>query len=478
MKRALLIGLLAAAILPINASAGSNVINTIAGTTNGFSGDTGAASLAQLDRPADVAPTPDGGYLIADQDNFRVRRVSKTGTITTAAGNGTSGFSGDGGPATAAQLSNSVSGLSAFPDGSFLIADLANGRVRKVSAGGTITTVAGNGTVAFSDGGPATATGLSGVADVEALPDGGFLIADRGHGRVRRVSPGGTITTVAGNGTFCVITDPCGDGGPATSAQVNNPSSLSAAPGGGFVIGDGGARQVRRVSASGTITRVIGTGGLCNGGAEPCNDGGPAATATVGDVGDVLALANGGVLFSDPSRNRVRYVSPFGIVTPFAGSPSGASGATGDGGVAGGALLASPIGLDLTDDGDLLIADFANDRIRRVDSDFPGALESAAQGPAGANAAAADGSAGPSGANGAQGAAGATGPAGTDGSVKCTVKRVKKAPKVKCTLSGKSAAAQVSTRLKRIRAGVYRLTVTVVERDGERTRTSQRVALR
>ena len=151
-----------------------------------------------------------GGYLVTDQSNERVRRVGADGTITTVAGNGTAGFSGDGGPATAAQL-DTPNGVAATPDGGLLIADSNSHRVRRVAADGTITTVAGTGVPGFSgDNGPATAAQLNFPDSVAVLPDGGFLIADNDNNRVRRVAADGTISTVAGIGTAGAG----GDGGP------------------------------------------------------------------------------------------------------------------------------------------------------------------------------------------------------------------------------------------------------------------------
>jgi hypothetical protein len=171
--------------------------------------------------------------------------VSPTGTITTVAGTGTSGFSGDGGPATAAKLFNPIS-VSVTADGGFLIADLDGQRVRKVSPSGTITTVAGDGTPGFSgDGGPATAAQLNSPSAVVATADGGFLIADRRNFRVRRVSPTGIITTIAGDATLGFS----GDGGPATAAQFNFPTGLSATADGGFLIADMGNNRIRFVDA-------------------------------------------------------------------------------------------------------------------------------------------------------------------------------------------------------------------------------------
>jgi glucose/arabinose dehydrogenase len=166
--------------------------------------------LLSTSRPG-VAAMPDGGYLIADAGNDRVRRVFADGTINTVAGSGNVGDSGDGGPATAADFRDPL-GVAALPDGGFLVADGLAGRVRRVSPDGTITTVAGNGTRGLSgDGGAATAAELFDPRGLAVMPDGGFLIAD-GDYVVRRVFPDGKITTVAGTGTPGFS----GDGGPAT----------------------------------------------------------------------------------------------------------------------------------------------------------------------------------------------------------------------------------------------------------------------
>jgi hypothetical protein len=200
-RRVLLLMLFAGLCVVAPAGAATDNISTLAGDgTFGFSGDGGPATAAQLNGPIGVAVAADGGILIADYLNSRVRRVSPTGTITTIAGSGTYGFSGDGGPATAAQLTW-PSGVAATAGG-LLIADPNNERVRRVSPDGTITTIAGTGTHGFSgDGGPATAAQLALPTGVAATADGGLLIADQNNERVRRVSPDGTITTIAGTGT-------------------------------------------------------------------------------------------------------------------------------------------------------------------------------------------------------------------------------------------------------------------------------------
>src|SRR5262249_22886761 len=182
------------------AVAATGTISTVAGSDpfGDFSGDGGPATVATLNTPTGVAVMPDGGYLIADAGNDRVRRGVPAGAITTGAGTGTLGISGDGRPATAANLKAPL-GVAPMPDGGFLIADAGTARIRRVSATGIITTVAGNGTPSYSgDGGPATAAGLYAPSGVAPMPDGGFLIADTRHSRVRRGGAAPPGPTAAG----------------------------------------------------------------------------------------------------------------------------------------------------------------------------------------------------------------------------------------------------------------------------------------
>jgi hypothetical protein len=395
-RRPLLGALLASAAVLLlwapAAPAATNNIFTVAGNgTPGFSGDTGLATAAQLNGPEAVAATTDGGFLIVDGENHRVRRVSPTGTITTVAGDGTADFGGDGGPATAAQL-NFPTGVAVTADSGFLIADFGNQRVRRVSPTGTITTVAGNGTAGSAgDGGLATAAQLNNPVAVAVSADGGFLIADSANSQVRRVSPAGTITTVAGNGT----SGSAGDGGLATAAQLDAPRGVAATADGGFLIADTDNDRIRLVSPAGRITTVAGDGT-----AGFSGDGGPATAAQLGLPNHVAATPDGGFLIADTNNRRVRLVSPAGTITTVAGN--GTVGSAGDGGLATGAQLNTPGGVALTADGGFLIADFLSHRVRFVDADlrFP-------RGPVGPQ--------GPAGSAGPEGPRGVAGPAGPVG---------------------------------------------------------------
>jgi hypothetical protein len=366
----------AALAVPAAASAATSTISTAAGGGRLTSvcnadhtdchldfGDGGPATSAFMAMPWGVATMPDGGYVISDMNWSQVRRVSPTGTLATIAGTNRNGFNGDGGPATSALL-NLPMGVAVQPDGGVLIADSNNHRIRRVSPAGTITTVAGDGTEGFAgDGGRATAAELDLPVDVAATRDGGFLIADYGNDRIRRVSPAGAITTVAGTGAEGFS----GDGGPATAAKLGFPDSVSATADGGFLISDYEYNRVRRVSPTGTITTVAGSGGLGQG--AFAGDGGPASEARFDSISDAVETPDGGLLISDTGNNRVRRVSPTGTVTTVAGI-GGWGGFAGDGGLATLARLSGPSGLAVTASGGVLLADTGNHRVRLVDTDL------------------------------------------------------------------------------------------------------------
>jgi len=277
--------------------------------------------------------------------------------ITTIAGNGTAGFGGDGGPATSAML-NAPNGLAETPDGSILIADSNNNRVRRVSPGGIITTVAGGGT--GGDNIPATNTALAFPVGLAARSDGSYLIGVNDQHRVRQVDAGGTITTVAGTGAA----GSAGDNGQAALALLNGPAGVSLLPDGGFVVADADNNRIRRVAPNGVITTVAGTGAAGFGG-----DGGPATAAQLNNPLGAIPSTDGGILIADTNNQRVRKVDAAGTITTAAGT--GTAGPGGDGGPATAAQLNSPFGIALTTAGHLLIADAFNNRIRQVEGAPP-----------------------------------------------------------------------------------------------------------
>jgi hypothetical protein len=329
---------------------------TVAGTgVLADTGDGGHATEGAINQPRAVSALPNGGYAWAEPYAHRVRMVDENGIVRTIAGTGEAGFSGDGGRATAAEL-NFVHSAAPTTDGGLLLADELNNRIRKISASGIITTVAGTGGQGFSgDGGLATNAEINNPRSVVPLPEGGFLIPDTNNHRVRRVSPTGMITTVAGNG----VEGFAGDGGPATDARLSAPFAVAPTGDGGFLIADIGNDRIRKVSADGTIATVAGNGVSGFGG-----DGGPATTASLRHPHNVAALPDGGFLIADTTNERIRRVDPAGVITTLIGD--GVRGADGDGGPAASARLSAPKAISVTDRGDLLIADEQNNRIRFV----------------------------------------------------------------------------------------------------------------
>jgi sugar lactone lactonase YvrE len=193
-----------------------------------------------------VAVTADGGFIFADAFNHVIRKVSAAGVITRVAGNGTVGNSGDDGPATDAQLNQPI-GVAVTADGGFLVADTGNNELRKVSPAGVISRVAGNGSPGNSgDDGPATGAQLNRPFGVVATTDGGFLFTDTSNNELRKVSAAGVITRVAGSGTA----GNAGDDGPATGAQLHQPVGVAVTSDGGFLFADGRNNEVREVSAA------------------------------------------------------------------------------------------------------------------------------------------------------------------------------------------------------------------------------------
>ena len=226
--------------------AATGIITTVAGDGfGGSSGDGGPATSARLFHPTGVALDGTGNLFIADLGNHRIRKVDTSGIITTVAGDGFGGFSGDGGPATIASL-NLPHGVALDGAGNLFIADQFNHRIRKVDTSGIITTVAGNGSATFpGDGGPATSARLFHPTGVALDGAGNLFIADSSNHRVRKVDTSGIITTVAGNGSFGFS----GDGGPATSARLGSPSGVALDSSGNLFIVDLFNDRIRKVGS-------------------------------------------------------------------------------------------------------------------------------------------------------------------------------------------------------------------------------------
>ena len=340
----------------------TGVIQTVAGNgTCGYSGDGGAATLAELSDPTSIAMDAAGDLFLADSMHNAVREVDpSTGVISTLTGNGAGDYSGNGGAVTCAELYDPM-GVAVDTAGNIFIADSNNNVIREVSlATGTISTVAGNGTWGYSgDGATATSAELNDPTGIALDAAGDLFIADSGNDVIREVNlASGVITTVAGNGTW----GDSGDGFAATAAQLNDPTSVAVNGAGNLFIADSGNNVVREVDLStGVISTVAGNATWGYSG-----DGYAATSAQLNDPTAVAVDAAGNLLIADTCNNAVRKVDlSSGVISTVAGT--GTAGYGGDGYAATAAQLNNPTGVAVDSAGDLFIADSGNNVIRQVD---------------------------------------------------------------------------------------------------------------
>jgi sugar lactone lactonase YvrE len=354
-----------------NASGNIGTISTVAGTgTYGYSGDGGLATAAQLNQPTCAVLDKEGNLYIGDVVTYTVRRVeAATGIITLYAGNGIAAYSGDGGPATSASI-DGPSACTIDSAGNLYIADVGNNVVRKITAStGIITTVAGNGAAkgGFNgDGGPATSAELKMPYGIAVDSVGNLFISDMDNQRVRKVDGAtGIITTIAGTGNYGYS----GNGGAATSAMIGNPQQLALDGSDNLYIAEQGESVIVKVNLStGIITTVAGDGSTSRDSltANPTvvGDGGLATKAKLSDPQGVVVDADGNIFIADSGNHRVRKVTAStGIITTVVGSKIGYSG---DGGASNRARLHNPEGLFFDAAGNLYIADSYNSVVRKV----------------------------------------------------------------------------------------------------------------
>ncbi|MFJ9655881.1 NHL domain-containing protein [Streptomyces microflavus] len=274
-------------------------INTVAGSAAGFRGDAGPAVSAQLNGPREVAVDGAGTVYVADSSNHRVRKITPDGQISTVAGSGVAGFSGDGGPATAARL-NLPMGVAVDSAGVLYVCDYHNQRVRKITPDGQISTVAGSGVAGFGgDGGPAVTAKLNNPYAVVLNGEGDLFIADSANHRVRKIAPDGQISTVAGTGTAGYG----GDAGPAASAKLNTPLGVVVDSIGVLYISDYQNHRVRKVTPDGQISTIAGKGTAGFGG-----DDGPAASAQLNNPLGLAVDCVDTLYIADYSNHRVRKI--------------------------------------------------------------------------------------------------------------------------------------------------------------------------
>lgn len=382
--------------------ASAQKVQTVAG---GFVGDGRPSTQSSFQFPVGLVLDRNGNAYVSDQGQQRIRKISSTGTISTYAGTGIAGFSGDGGPATSAQINVPIS-MALDLAGNIVFADAVNNRIRKITTAGTISTIAGNGTAGYSgDGGLAINASLNLPWGVAYDSNGNLYISDRRNNVVRKVDTSGIISTYAGNGTAGF----CGDGKSATQACLNLPRGLAFDANNTLYIADGLNHRVRSVTSAGIINTIAGNG-------QPgfSGDGGPATQAAIGSPrnltvksttlfisnagagrirnlnlgtgvintyigsavgydGDkhpslstmldvpsgILALANNGMLLVDTWNDRVRRLSA-GVVNTVAG------GFLGDGGAATSAAMVLPQSVAFDNSGNMYVAEFSGNRIRKI----------------------------------------------------------------------------------------------------------------
>jgi len=392
----------AVALFALASSSMAQKVTTVAG---GYVGDGKPATQAAFQFAAGMVRDSKGNTYVTDQGEQRIRRITSAGVISTFAGTGIAGFSGDGGPARSARIYAPL-GITVDAAGDIVFADAGNERIRKITPAGIISTIAGNGSTGYSgDNGPATNASFNIPFDVAYDTAGNLYISDRGNAVIRKVDTAGIITTYAGNGTAAF----CGDNGPATSACLNVPRGLATDTTGNLYIADGLNHRVRKVNSAGIITTAAG-----NGLTGFSGDGGPATSAAIGNPRFVSVRA--GVLYiSNAGRATVRKVVG-GVISTFIGSfpgydgdgnsplttrldfPAGmvsissssmsvvdtfnarvrklsgglvtttAGGFVGDGGLATSAAMVLPEGIAFDKSGNLYVAEFSGHRIRKIDT--------------------------------------------------------------------------------------------------------------
>jgi len=293
----------------------------IAGTGSpGFSGDGGPASAAQLNGPSGVTLDSSGNIYIADTMNNRIRKVALDGTISSIAGAGNCGFAGDNGPALSAQLCLPAE-IIFDASGNLLIADYGNRRVRAIAPNGTISTIAGSGKIdpnlsnpgSSGDGGPEIHATFAQLGGAAFDPAGNLYVSDFFGQVVRKIASDGAVSTIAGTGHGGYS----GDGGPALQAQLFNPGPVSVGPDGAVYLITGDSR-VRKITPDGNINLVAGTG-TGSGLNRSEGDGGPAVKATLNEPGGVAFDQHGNIYIADTSNARVRKIDSNGIITTVAG---------------------------------------------------------------------------------------------------------------------------------------------------------------
>jgi sugar lactone lactonase YvrE len=328
----------------------AQVINSVAGNgTSGYTGDGGSATSAELNNPITAISDTSGNIYISDCYNFSIRKVDLNGNISAFAGTGVQGYSGDGGAATSAQL-NFLGGLAIDDSGNVYVADASNSVVRKINRSGIITTIAGNGTSGYSgDGGPAISAQLGVPSGIALDHDGCVFIVDMQFGCLRKVDGAGIISTII------------------PVSQLLSPTSVVLDSKSNLFICNTAAQQIIKSDTIGNYIVYAGTGAIGFAG-----DGGPATSAkfnfpNYSGPGPIISIGldkNDRLYIPDCFNNRVRRIDTSGIIHTIAGT--GVSGFSGDGGIPTSAKLSAPAGVSVDAIGNIFIADWGNQRIREI----------------------------------------------------------------------------------------------------------------
>ncbi len=334
----------------------AQIINTFAGNgTAASSGDGGPATAASFFNPGGAFYDSHGNVFVTEYTGNKIRKINPSHVVSAFAGNGSAGYGGDGGPATAASFNYLIDIISDF-SGNMYVIDNGNHRIRKIDTFGIVTTYAGTGSSGFSgDGGPATAADISFPSRFGIDAGGNLYFADAGNHRIRKISTSGIITTVAGNGSATFS----GDGGQATAASLSNPLGVTFDANGNMYIADASNHRIRKVRPSGIISTYAG-----NGTASTSGDGGPATAATLNFPSGVACDHACNVYFTDWTDQVIRKINVAGTISNVGGT--GTAGFSGDGGLATAAKIDGPNNLTFDPAGNLYVPDFYNNRIRTV----------------------------------------------------------------------------------------------------------------
>jgi trimeric autotransporter adhesin len=336
-------------------AAQAQIITTVAGGGTSGLGDGGAATDCQLNQPVGVVLDPVGNLYIADRNNNRIRKVSTSGVVTTIAGTGVAGYTGDGGLAIFAKLNNPY-GIALDASGNIYFSEQLNYCIRKIDAFGVISTIAGNGTAGYSgDNALATDAQISGAGFIVIDPAGNIYFPEFDNHCVRKVNASGIITTIAGGSG----PGNTGDGGSATSAKLYHPIGLARDISGNMYVADYGNHRIRKINAAGYINTIAGTG------ISGYNGENVSATNALLNSPISIAIDNSGALYVGETDNyRVRKINTESVIATIAGT--GINGSSGDGGSAISATFQTITGICLDLPGNIYISDIGTKTIRRI----------------------------------------------------------------------------------------------------------------